>query len=112
VDARSRMKIAEAGGGEREKRKARPSSTRAARTCAGAVTGRPNDDLATIEVPTRVLPAIEAANDEVPRSRSCGVAALGKRRLGCRRVEDARQLTPDESKAQGPLITGLFSRSA
>src|SRR5438874_1755990 len=64
-------------------------------------------DIATLEA--EILPAIEAANDEAALE-AVRVAALGKSGSVSALLKTLGAMTPDERKAQGPLINGLKDR--
>src|SRR5712691_12396759 len=61
-------------------------------------------DIQTLE--TEILPAIEAANNEAALE-AVRVAALGKSGSVSALLKTLGSMTPDERKAQGPLINGL-----
>src|SRR5882724_5823674 len=64
-------------------------------------------DISTLE--TEILPAIEAANDEAALE-AVRIAALGKSGSVSALLKMLGAMTPDERKAQGPLINGLKDR--
>src|ERR1700681_3284990 len=64
-------------------------------------------DLRTLE--TELLPAIEAAHDEAALE-ALRVAALGKSGSLSALLKTLGTMSPDERKAQGPIINGLKER--
>jgi phenylalanyl-tRNA synthetase alpha chain len=64
-------------------------------------------DIQSLE--TEILPAIEAAGDEAALE-AVRVAALGKTGSVSALLKTLGSMTPDERKAQGPLINGLKDR--